>query len=333
MQPLISVIVPVYNSREYLPDCIRSVLAQTFSRFELLLIDDGSWDDSRAFCEKMQETDSRLRYLPKEHSGVAAARNAGITAACGTYLFFLDSDDMIHPRLLETLFLLLEKHGCAMATEAFLYESSVTGLPPQWSAVPETGDNISTLLPGNKALDCFISEKPIKGLGGIGGYMIRRSIMQSILFDTALTLGEDTKFLYQLLSEGADLIVLNQKWYCYRTHGGQSSRISSAGAWQSIHTCQTYIRDRELAAGRIQNALVREGMLLTSMAAWHAQSRRFHNQDCREYLEQLARGECRWIHFSRVAFTARLSFFLSRRIPPLYRLVHVLWLWLEKLSG
>ena len=117
MPPIVSVIVPVYDSKQYLQECVQSVLAQSFVRFELLLIDDGSSDGSRAICEGMRKADARVRYLQKEHRGVAAARNAGIKAAKGTYLFFLDSDDVIHPQLLETLFQLLESHHLPMATE------------------------------------------------------------------------------------------------------------------------------------------------------------------------------------------------------------------------
>ena len=331
MPPIVSVIVPVYDSKQYLQECVQSVLAQSFVRFELLLIDDGSSDGSRAICEGMRKADARVRYLQKEHRGVAAARNAGIKAAKGTYLFFLDSDDVIHPQLLETLFQLLESHHLPMATEEFLHTPSTANLSQQWSSTSPADRDAYTLLPGQRALDCFISDSPIKGLGGIGGQMIRRDMMQSVLFDTALSCGEDTKLIYQLLSKGAGMIVLGRKWYCYRTHAGQSSRLMSFRAWQSTYECQTYIRDRELEAGRVRNAVIREGMLLTSLAAWYAQSRRAHDAERIESLWQMVERERRWAYFSQVAFSARLSFYLARRFLPLYLLAHSLWLRIEKM--
>lgn len=330
MQPLISIIVPIHNSEQYLTECIQSVLAQTQESFELLLIDDGSSDGSRSICEKMQKEDPRLRYLPREHAGVAAARNAGLMAATGRYVFFLDSDDVIHPALLETLSHLLEKHDFAMATEEFLHLSPGTEPPKQWP-ISEADEDACTLLPSREALDCLISERPIKGLGGIGGQMIRRDRIGSNLFDTSLSRGEDTKLVYQLFSGGADLIVLHRKWYCYRAHAGQSSRLSASGAWKSAYECQIYIRDREAEAGRMKNALIREGMLLTAMAAWYAASRRDRDADRIEYLKRLMDKERKWEGFSQVAPRARISFFLVRYFPSLYLLAYRLRLSLEKI--
>ena len=104
MNDLISVIVPVYNSSLYLSSCINSVLQQTFPYFELILVDDGSQDESKYICEKASRTDDRIRFIHQKHKGVSVARNRGIRAAKGNYLFFLDSDDMVHPYIFEVLY-------------------------------------------------------------------------------------------------------------------------------------------------------------------------------------------------------------------------------------
>ena len=103
-EELISIIVPVYNAEKYLEDCIRSVLKQTYTHFELILVEDGSTDNSREICRRASMDDIRILLIKQERNqGVSRARNAGIEAAKGKYLFFLDSDDTIHPQLLETL--------------------------------------------------------------------------------------------------------------------------------------------------------------------------------------------------------------------------------------
>lgn len=101
--PEISVIVPVYNSGKYLRECIDSILAQTFSDFELILIDDGSTDDSPAICDEYAARDHRIHVIHQPNSGVSAARNAGIEAAKGQWIMFVDSDDMIKPDMVQTL--------------------------------------------------------------------------------------------------------------------------------------------------------------------------------------------------------------------------------------
>ena len=101
--PKISVIVPVYNVEQYLPRCIDSILAQTFTDFELLLIDDGSRDNSGKICDEYAEKDSRIRVFHKENGGVSSARNVGLDNTCGEYVSFIDSDDWIGPSFLQEL--------------------------------------------------------------------------------------------------------------------------------------------------------------------------------------------------------------------------------------
>jgi glycosyltransferase involved in cell wall biosynthesis len=102
--PRISVIIPVYKAENYLAECIDSVLAQTFSDFELILVDDGSPDNCAAICRDYITKDSRIRFLQQENQGQAAARNHAMTIAEGAWICFVDSDDLIHPRMLELLY-------------------------------------------------------------------------------------------------------------------------------------------------------------------------------------------------------------------------------------
>jgi len=99
--PKISVIVPVYNAAPYLHRCIDSILAQTFTDFELLLIDDGSTDGSGRFCDEYADKDGRIRVFHKENGGVSSARNVGLDNACGEWIAFCDSDDRVFPEWLE----------------------------------------------------------------------------------------------------------------------------------------------------------------------------------------------------------------------------------------
>ena len=110
-----SVIIPIYNSEEYLPRCIDSVLAQSARDFELILIDDGSKDKSGDICKEYQKKDSRVKYIRKENAGVSAARNTGIENASGEYIGFIDSDDEILPDMYEDLLGAAAKSGADIA--------------------------------------------------------------------------------------------------------------------------------------------------------------------------------------------------------------------------
>lgn len=100
---MISIIVPVYKTEQYLEKCVQSLLNQTYRDFELILIDDGSPDKCGAMCDELSDVDSRIRVLHKRNGGLSDARNAGLEIAKGEYITFVDSDDYVAPELLETL--------------------------------------------------------------------------------------------------------------------------------------------------------------------------------------------------------------------------------------
>jgi len=108
----ISVIVPVYNTERYLSSCINSILEQSFSDIELILIDDGSKDSSGVICDQYAELDSRIRVIHQENAGVSVARNRGIEEARGKYICFIDSDDIVNCEYCSTLHKLLKDTTC-----------------------------------------------------------------------------------------------------------------------------------------------------------------------------------------------------------------------------
>lgn len=110
-QPLISVIVPVYNAEEYLRQCVESVLAQTYSNWELILVDDGSTDYSGKMCDLAARSSARIKVRHTKNRGVSAARNTGLDMMRGRYVAFLDADDMLHPQFLEITLLKILKSG------------------------------------------------------------------------------------------------------------------------------------------------------------------------------------------------------------------------------
>lgn len=109
---MISVVIPVYNVEKYLAECVDSVLAQTYTDWEAILVDDGATDSSGAMCDEYGAKDSRIRVIHQSNGGLSAARNTGLRAARGEYIYFLDSDDYIEPQALERLAALAER-DCA----------------------------------------------------------------------------------------------------------------------------------------------------------------------------------------------------------------------------
>lgn len=117
--PLVSVIVPVYRVEKYLRICVDSILAQTYSDLEVILVDDGSPDGCPAICDEYAQQDARVRVIHQKNAGLSAARNAGLDLCQGEYITFIDSDDFVHPRFVELLLNACLKEHCLISVSDF----------------------------------------------------------------------------------------------------------------------------------------------------------------------------------------------------------------------
>lgn len=121
--PLVSVIIPVYDVEKWIGRAVESLQDQTFSDFELILVDDGSPDASGAICDKYASEDTRIRVIHKENGGAASARNAAIDVARGEYLFFMDADDWCEAGMLEDMCGLADEHGLDLVIAGFYIDT------------------------------------------------------------------------------------------------------------------------------------------------------------------------------------------------------------------
>ena len=106
IQPLVTIIIPVYKAEHFLNECVDSILAQSYENLEVILVDDGSPDNCGVICDRYADSDKRVRVVHQPNKGVAAARNAGLPLAKGEYLFFVDSDDYIAKDYVEKMYLI-----------------------------------------------------------------------------------------------------------------------------------------------------------------------------------------------------------------------------------
>lgn len=121
MEKLISVIVPVYNVEGFLENSVKSITEQTFKNLEIILVDDGSTDNSGLICQKLVEQDSRIKVIHKENGGLSSARNAGLDVATGVYVMFIDSDDLYEKNSCEVLYNKIEKTNADFVTANYIH--------------------------------------------------------------------------------------------------------------------------------------------------------------------------------------------------------------------
>lgn len=333
MDALISIIVPFYNSKGYIERCVHSVLEQTYPHFELLLIDDGSQDGSTEIVRELCRRDARFRFIRLPHGGVSIARNAGIEAARGTYLFFLDIDDTIHPRLLEALAELCGITGAEFA--AALYNHVYVGKtdPGDYPTARPRKDRREwdyTYMEAGQAIRQFSTYG--NNFQAIGGKMFRRSEVGGLRFDEKRHNGEDTLFVYDFLSTGKSAVLLREKWYDYWHYpSGASQRLKVQACWDT-HECMMDISAREQAQGRMDCARFWVKFASFRLRKIYMRSWEEHNPEVFAYVKTLAREFKKSRQHALLPLDERGKNFLAFHCFPLYLPLHMVmvWLWRRK---
>ena len=202
--PQISIIVPVYNAEKFIHRCVDSILSQTFSDFELILVDDGSPDGSGAICDVYAEKDSRVRVIHKQNGGPSSARNVGMHAATGNFLMFCDSDDYVSPDWCKRL------HDCACIDPNAFVVSNL------WKVINDIQTPYQPVSEENEVTDYFSLYKK-----GITAYTVNKIYnhalisRNNLLFDESRSLGEDTVFNAQYCALCHTCIYIPQPLYYY----------------------------------------------------------------------------------------------------------------------
>ena len=221
--PAVSVIMPVYNSEKFLNAAIESVRNQTFSDWELLLIDDGSSDTSGSICDSYAALDNRVRVFHQENRGICGARNRGLDEADGEYICFIDNDDVYNPSLLEKAYTAIVQHHAEVVK--FGYHVTET-FPDGGSQDRDTvsKDCISISGKNRAQLYTLVRESGFFNMIWNGLYSRKFLCDQHLRFDDTIQFGyEDWIFNYELYMKIEKAIILNEVYYLHEQREGFST--------------------------------------------------------------------------------------------------------------
>ena len=223
---LISVIVPVYNIEEYLPRCVKSIVNQSYKNLEILLVDDGSTDGTGVLCDRLAETDSRIRVFHKKNGGSSSARNFGIKEAKGEFLAFVDSDDYIEPEMYTRLMQGIEISGASIA-QIGRDEVDEKGnklpdicVPPTEDVFVESEDFMRELLLHKG--DCSFCTK-----------LVQRDLFVNMEFPVGV-LNEDFHLLVQMLPKISGIMSLKGQTYHVFYRIGSNTRKKNANEFSRV---------------------------------------------------------------------------------------------------
>jgi glycosyltransferase involved in cell wall biosynthesis len=236
--PKISVVVPTFNLACYAGDCLASVRAQTLSDWECIVVDDGSTDGTPERIR--QDADPRVRLIAQSNMGVSTARNVGLANATGTYLLFLDGDDLLHPEALSRLSTHLDAHPQAVAAYGTAWAIFEDG-----SSYPQKPLHRRSFQSGN-LLERVIRENFLL----VGMIMLRTSTARELGgFNTHLRLSEDWDFWCRLAAQGDFRFIGTQPEVSYvRVRTGSSSRLLSSTWENHLPTVEAVISNPVLAS-------------------------------------------------------------------------------------
>lgn len=230
MEPLISVIVPVYGVEEYLCRCVESLRMQTYDNLEIILVDDGSPDGCPAICDAYAGKDRRIRVIHQKNAGLSGARNAGIDLAKGEYLAFVDSDDYVAPDFIQALYEMLKETGCAIGQCRFAY---VQGEPLK----SEEGRSCRIYRGESLMEQLYAPEEVATYFVVAWNKLYRRELFAQIRYPQG-RIHEDEATTYRLFHEGEKLAFLDRALYGYfiRNAGSITSKFSKKRLqWLQAH--------------------------------------------------------------------------------------------------
>lgn len=219
--PLVSIIIPIYNTEKYLPKCLDSVLSQTLKDIEVLLINDGSTDGSQKICEEYACKDKRIQVLHTTNQGVSHARNLGLEMAKGEYISFIDSDDWIDTDMIATLYQLITTQHTDLSSCGYIIESE------SGNVIYKINEKSTYVLDKWEAITSLFHDSHYRYKGNIWDKLFKKEIIDRnmLRFNESIYYNEDRLFIFQYLHLCQSTTYTCSSYYHYITR--KSSAMSS----------------------------------------------------------------------------------------------------------
>lgn len=219
---LVSILIPCYNVEEFLPQCLASVLSQTYKKLQVVLVDDGSKDGTLTIAQEYAKKDSRVEVYHQENQGVAVARNELLKQIKGDYFLFVDSDDWIESDMVEFLVARQKETGADIVTCTAVVNDAV---------VDKTFTEESWNQP--KAIEEFLRHQKING--SLWNKLVKTSLLHNVKFHCGISYGEDALFCWGILQYLQNMLFTDKQLYHYRMNEGSISHSAYGPKRMSAH--------------------------------------------------------------------------------------------------
>lgn len=263
MKELISVVIPVFNTCEYLEICINSVLQQTYMNLEIILVDDGSDDGSDQLCKAFGDKDHRIKVIYQSHLGVVAARKRGVKEASGEFILFVDSDDYIESNMIEEMERVARENRAEIITSGYTKEYAkadrVSG-EVRYDEFPEgmyTGQKLQGIYQKIIFYDNY-SQHGI--LPGLWCKLFRKKLIENNMqrIPETITNSEDACLVYMCCMDAAGIFVLHKAFYHYYMRENSCIHTANKQCFAVLDACYQCLYQKVIEMGKFQNEMLKQ---------------------------------------------------------------------------
>ena len=313
---MISVIIPVYNEEPFLERCLDSLANQTDKSAQVIIVDDGSTDNTLSICKALAEKDARIKIFEGEHKGVSAARNIALDNAEGEYVFFLDSDDTVHPLLFEALVKGMQDSGAEISGSCCFPIRQIN-----WHKL----DKAKAKYPAPAELEFLDNAQAVEAVfnGGtplnlIGGCMMHRDLISDTRFNTDIYIGEDFLFVYENLIKSEKVAFLKQKWYYERIHDSNTSWDWGFNGFLTRFNRRLLVAESEKRLGRMEfsNKQTRDAF---AIFIYCQGKNKLNSPDAKKMRKHIKKYNKTFLPL--FTFKAKIAYILAVYFPHIYYLV------------
>lgn len=244
----ISIIVPVYNVENYLENSLQSIVNQTYKNLEIILIDDGSTDNSLIICNKFAKQDNRIKVLHKQNEGVCVARNKGIELSTSKYVTFIDSDDYIAADYVQSLY------DCIIANDVDLVISNAINIAEDGTIVKY--DDIEDLfMTKEECLYELLTEKHFYHV--CWGNLYKKEFLKQCRFNPKYRIAEDLDFLYEYISKIENAYFLSKKTYYWIIRNSSVTHLEYSEKWNDeLEVCNSIIDKTKILQNKLYKGAI-----------------------------------------------------------------------------
>ncbi len=319
----VSIIVPVYNVSNYVSKCVESIIAQTYSNIEILLVDDGSTDNSPKICDELGEKDSRIKVYHKQNGGLSDARNFGIAKSSGDYLFFVDSDDFIESETIEVMLnaIIDNKADISICNRFIIFDSGKKYIKFKQEKDCYKMNNIEAIFEMNN-FEKFDMSATCK--------LFKKNLFENIMFPVG-KISEDFFIMYKILDNANCVVSLSRPLYYYYQRDGsisKSKKLNKDFIEASLKQClyvekkypnlKTYMRSSFVSAN------------MTSYNIVYSAGGLLDKNDITELRRNVKDNYCYINNNKKISKIKKIQAFLFIKCLPLYNILYKIYKYKEK---